>query len=287
MLGPSVFITASSTSRHPGKFFEPSGMSACIRKGDLSVDRHSATAVSVCVRRVRAARAVPVCSSRGAGRRRERDLETRRTHWLQLEFHRYTCPVCPVCPVCSVAMDRGAAIQVSGRSSRMHAKDVLIGTIEQAGWVTARLLQDLSDADLLIRPVPGMNHVAWQLGHLVLSVHDKLTVLSPPEPRPIPSLPVGFSEIHSAKVAATEPRHGATGWCSKREYLALMTTMRGATITAIRAIPDADLDLPAPEALRTYTPTIGAVLNLIGTHEFMHHGQIVALRRRLGKPVLM
>ena len=33
----------------------------------------------------------------------------------------------------------------------------------------ARLLvSDLSDADLLVRPVPQANHIAWQLGHLIL-----------------------------------------------------------------------------------------------------------------------
>lgn len=169
----------------------------------------------------------------------------------------------------------------------MNAKDVLIGTVEQAGWVTDTLLEDISDADLLIHPVPGMNIVAWQLGHLVLSVHEKLTALDPPEPRPIASLPPGFAAQHSARVDACELVAGTGDFLSKSSYLSLLSTMREATITAIRAIPDTDLDLPAPEPLLKYTPTIGAVLNLIGTHEFMHHGQIIALRRRLGKPVLI
>ncbi|MFN0136359.1 MAG: DinB family protein [Phycisphaerae bacterium] len=169
----------------------------------------------------------------------------------------------------------------------MNAQDVLIGTIEQAGWVTATLLSDLSDADLLIRPVPGMNHVAWQLGHLVLSVHEKLTTLG----HAMPALPAGFAAAHSKKTAASEPRFagpdGQCGFSRKADYLALLATMREATIAAIKATPDAALDTPAPESLRKYTPTIGAVYNLIGTHEFMHHGQIVALRRKLGKPVVI
>lgn len=169
----------------------------------------------------------------------------------------------------------------------MNAKDVLIGTIEQAGWITATLLHDLSDADLVIRPVAGMNHVAWQLGHLVLSVHEKLTTLSPPQPRPLPALPAGFAAVHSTKMAACEAAQGAGGFARKADYLALMAALREATIAAIRATPDTDLDRPAPESLRKYTPTIGAVFSLIGTHEFMHHGQIVALRRRLGKPVVI
>ena len=30
------------------------------------------------------------------------------------------------------------------------------------------LVSDLSDAELLVRPVPQANHIAWQLGHLIL-----------------------------------------------------------------------------------------------------------------------
>ncbi len=162
----------------------------------------------------------------------------------------------------------------------MNAKDVLIGTIEQAAWVTGTLLHDLTDADLLTRPIPGMNHVAWQLGHLVLSMHEKLTTLG----HAMPALPAGFTAAHSMKMAACDD---PGGFARKAHYLALMAAMREATIAAIRAAPDADLDKPAPESLRKYTPTIGAVFNLIGTHEFMHHGQIVALRRKLGKPVVI
>lgn len=66
-----------------------------------------------------------------------------------------------------------------------------------------------------------------------------------------------------------------------------MRAMRQAEIAATRAKPGGDLDRPASESLRTYTATVGAVFNLIGTHEFMHHGQIVALRRKLGKGVVI
>ena len=166
----------------------------------------------------------------------------------------------------------------------MNAKDVLIAAIEQAAWVTSTLLHDLSDGDLLLRPAPGMNAIAWQLGHLVLSVHEKLCALEPPQPRPIPPLPPGFARAHSS-AAAAHASDSVDGLLPKADYLSLLGTMRAAAITAIRATPDAELDQPAPESLRRYTPTVGAVYMLIGTHEFMHQGQIVALRRSLGKPI--
>lgn len=162
----------------------------------------------------------------------------------------------------------------------MTVKEVLIHTIEQAAWITRMYLNDLSDADLLIRPVPSMNHVAWQLGHLVASEHFKVTTLG----HKMPELPRGFAEAHSkANASCDDPCRFA----STAEYLSLMKKMHAGTIAAIKATPDEGFDKTAPEAMRQYSPTIGAVFNLIGTHEFMHHGQIVALRRKLGKPVVI
>jgi len=162
----------------------------------------------------------------------------------------------------------------------MTVKDLLIQTIEQAAWITQKYLHDLSDADLLVRPLPGMNHVAWQLGHLIASVHFKVTTLG----HRMPDLPAGFAAAHSnANATRDDPREFAT----KAEYLTLMKAVREGTIAAIKATPDEGLDRPSPEAMRQYSQTVGAVFNLIGTHEFMHHGQIVALRRRLGKPVVI
>jgi hypothetical protein len=39
--------------------------------------------------------------------------------------------------------------------------------------------------------------------------------------------------------------------------------------------------------MRSYCPTIGALFNLLGAHQMMHAGQMIAVRRKLDKPVLM
>ena len=51
----------------------------------------------------------------------------------------------------------------------MNAKDVLLQTIGMGDHILNAYLGDLSDADLLLRPVEGQNHIAWQLGHLISS----------------------------------------------------------------------------------------------------------------------
>lgn len=161
----------------------------------------------------------------------------------------------------------------------MTAKDVFRTTIEMAHSMTEGYLADLADADLLIRPVPGMNHIAWQLGHLISSEHSMLTALG----HPMPDLPAGFDAAHKKDTASSDdPRK----FWKKDEYLSLMRRCHDGTLAAIKSTPDSELDKPGPENMRSYAATIGAVFNLIGAHEMMHSGQLVAVRRKLGKPPL-
>lgn len=162
----------------------------------------------------------------------------------------------------------------------MTAKDAIRTNIEMGSVVTGMYLADLSDADLRVRSLPGTNPIAWQLGHLIASEREMIAALG----HAMPELPAGFAQAHAKESAGSdEPARFAT----KDEYLSLLRTMHDATLRALAATPDADLDKPAPEAMRSYAPTVGAVFNVIGQHELLHAGQFVAVRRRLNKPVVM
>jgi len=159
------------------------------------------------------------------------------------------------------------------------ARDAIRNTINFCRQITQDYVRDLSDADLLARSVPGANHIAWQLGHLAVSEHEMMTALG----HKMPALPAGLAESHSAEAAKSDD---AAKFRKKDEYLGLLDKMRTATLAALQATPEADLDKPGPESMRSYAPTVGAVLTLIGTHELMHAGQFVPIRRKLGKPIL-
>jgi hypothetical protein len=162
----------------------------------------------------------------------------------------------------------------------MTAKDTMKSTIDMAGYITTTYLNDLSDAELMTRPTSAANHIAWQLGHLIASAHRMMTGVG----AEMPDLPDGFAESHSKEAATTD----APGkFCTKDEYLALMTESCEATKAAIDAAPDADLSKPAPESMRAYAATVGAVYNMIGVHILMHVGQFAVVRRQLGKPIVM
>ena len=142
-------------------------------------------------------------------------------------------------------------------------------------------MSDLSDADLLRRPGPGCNHLAWQLGHLISAECGLLEMVAPGASV---KLPEGFADKHSKQ--ATESNDPAA-FCTKQEYIDLLDKVQAATAAAIDKCSAADLDQPGPEKFRSFCPTVGSFFILIANHPMMHAGQFVPVRRALGKPVMM
>ena len=158
----------------------------------------------------------------------------------------------------------------------MNVHDAIRTNLTMSQKVVQMLLGDLSDADLLVRPVPGANHTAWQLGHVIVSEHNMLTKHVPGAA--VPELPPGFAEQHGKEGAAKD-----TGFRSKEEYLGLFNKVRQATVAALGKLSDKDLDKPTGWE---FAPTLGAMMVLIGNHMTMHSGQFSVVRRKIGKPVV-
>ncbi|MBK9120716.1 MAG: DinB family protein [Phycisphaerales bacterium] len=161
----------------------------------------------------------------------------------------------------------------------MTPREVLVQVVEFCHHVTQDYLDDLNDADLLVRSVPGSNHIAWQLGHLIISTRQMLQALG----HAAPELPPRFEVAHTTATAAADD---PGGFFSKAEYLRLKEVCQAATRAAIEATPEDQLAAPGPESMRTYAPTVAAVLSLLGTHWLMHAGQFVPIRRKLGRAPL-
>lgn len=161
----------------------------------------------------------------------------------------------------------------------MQAKDAIRHVVEFSFMVVDAYLADLSDEDLLVRPVPSANHLAWQLGHLIAGSSHMIEALGH---KPL-DLPDGFAARHSKEAASC---NDPAAFDKKAEYLELGQKVKAALLVAIDATPDSALDALGPEAMRAYAPTVASVLILAGSHWMMHAGQFVVVRRKLGKPVL-
>ena len=160
----------------------------------------------------------------------------------------------------------------------MTAKDPLKYALQMSRMVTEKLLADLGEADLLARVVPGANHVAWQLGHLIVSENGMVNGI---KSEAAPALPAGFAESHGG---GNHDSDDPGQFCSKEQYLQLLKMQREATVKLLDEIDTDDLNKPGPEQVREIAPTVGAVFALIALHETVHAGQYTPLRRLLGKP---
>jgi hypothetical protein len=163
----------------------------------------------------------------------------------------------------------------------MKTHDAISATLGISRTVLNSYIGDFSDSELLRRPGSGCNHVAWQLGHLIASEANLLNAISPGAG---PELPAGFAEKHSKQNCGSD---NPGDFCTKQQYLDLAEKVHAATLKLLQTFSEADLDRPGPENFRKMFPTMGAIFLLIATHPLMHAGQLVPLRRALGKPVVI
>ena len=163
----------------------------------------------------------------------------------------------------------------------MEAKDVIQRSADMSEMVLIKYLDDLTDAELMRRPGPGCNHLAWQIGHLISSEAGMLNAV---RPGAAPGLPAGFSEKHSKD---TKDSDDPSLFYTKQEYLVLFTKVRAASKDVLAGMSDSDLEQPGPEPYREWFPTMAAFYLLIANHPLMHAGQFVPVRRALDKPVVI
>lgn len=162
----------------------------------------------------------------------------------------------------------------------MQARDLIKISMDLTDFVLKSYVGDLSDEEWLRRPGAGCNHVAWQLGHLIASEQQLISMVCPDAAI---SLPEGFAEQHSKEMAKVDDR---SKFLSKQKYLELYDQRRQATKAALDKLTDADLDKPSPPNFE-FAPNWGAFFNLIANHSLMHAGQFVPIRRALNKPVVI
>lgn len=160
----------------------------------------------------------------------------------------------------------------------MNAKDAIRHTMDSGESIINAYIGDLDDKDLLVRAEPGMNHIAWQLGHLIGSEKRMVEMI---KPGACPTLPEDFETGHGREQTKEDD---PSKYYSKAKYQELWKTQREATKAVLDSLNDEELGRSGPE-LPPFAPNVGAILNMCGLHAMMHAGQFVAVRRKLGKPV--
>jgi hypothetical protein len=162
----------------------------------------------------------------------------------------------------------------------MDGKQAILTSLAQADAIVNGYLKDLSPAEMVARACDGNNHIAWQMGHLIVSEHYLVDKVAPGAMRP---LPADFAERHKKQTSSTNE---LASFETKERYLELMKQVRADTINVIEKISASDLDKPITSGVPPFCKTAGDVLVFLGTHWVMHAGQWAVTRRKLGRAPL-
>src|SRR5205807_4810036 len=98
-------------------------------------------------------------------------------------------------------------------SKAMTAKDAIKTVLTSTkNWLNM-YVADLSDADFLVRPVPGANNIAWQMGQLIETEAMMGEQLGK---NVYPALPAHFNKTYGKELAAVDT---PDKFLKKSEYL--------------------------------------------------------------------
>jgi hypothetical protein len=149
---------------------------------------------------------------------------------------------------------------------------------QQAGMVAAHV-GDFSEADMLVRPGEGTgNHAAWHVGHIAVTFR---TLINAAMPGAIPPDDADFVTRCTGKGSKLND-----GFPTKAELIRRVKDAGELAAEWVEGLNEADLVKPTPDSIRGFAPTIGHLVLVVPAHVNMHVGQIQAIRRKLGKPVL-
>ena len=160
----------------------------------------------------------------------------------------------------------------------MNAIEMVAQTLQATYQYLSDTLADFTDSDMLVRPVAGANHAAWQLTHLIASEVQMVKMVVPGA-----VMPELDAEFLRKTEKGSEVLEGTGDFLGKAELLALLGRVREAAAAAVRTLSESDLDKPTGFA---HSPNVGQFLALLNGHTVMHLGQMQVIRRKLGKPVM-
>jgi uncharacterized damage-inducible protein DinB len=139
------------------------------------------------------------------------------------------------------------------------------------------LCEDIPEEHATHQPVPGANHMVWQIGHMAWTDDYFLSKLLGGQS----ALPESWTKLFGM---GSEPQADASIYPPLAEMRARRAERRGALLEWYRAQADAKLAEPMPEDYQTFAPNFGALMSSLAAHEAMHAGQVTLIRKSLSMP---
>jgi DinB family protein len=162
----------------------------------------------------------------------------------------------------------------------MNPAELLADVLTRSFKMMSDTLADFSDADMLVRPCPGANHAAWQVGHLAVAEAGLVGMV---KEGLISAPPAEFAGKFTKETCGNDD---AAFFPRKAALLEQFGKINDAVIAWARTLKPADLEQATQGRMAAFVPTTGHVLAILSNHIMMHMGQFQVTRRKLGKPIL-
>jgi hypothetical protein len=159
----------------------------------------------------------------------------------------------------------------------MTFKDAIRSSLRIADSLVQGYIADITADEMFVQPVTDANHIAWQIGHLIVSERHLVEAAVPGS---MPPLPEGFAERHRRDAT---PSTNPADYLTKEEYIELATQIRAATLAALDRMSDSDFAKPVTARVPPFVKNSGDCFVTIGLHWSLHAGQWVVTRRKLGR----
>ncbi|MCA9068152.1 MAG: DinB family protein [Planctomycetaceae bacterium] len=162
----------------------------------------------------------------------------------------------------------------------MKVQDAIKAAGVVPGFLWKAYIEDLTDDDMMVRPVEGANHIKWQIGHILVSQVGLVEAVCPGK---MPALPEDFADAYTKETASSDD---PSAFDSKEDLIRIADEQAAAINAIVDGLSDEELEKPMPEKFQRFGPDVAHLFAFLPSHWTMHAGQWAIIRRKLGKPPL-
>lgn len=155
-----------------------------------------------------------------------------------------------------------------------------LGRIRASRKMTETFLDGVVDEQWFWQPAEGMNHIAWHVGHLAFAQY--FLCLKRIRDRIEPDETLISTAFLKKYKRASKPSGDPAENFSVEAIRRVFAEVHERSLAELASRTDAELDTPTHPAHPIFSTKLGGV-EWCSQHELMHAGQIVLLRRLMGK----
>jgi uncharacterized damage-inducible protein DinB len=150
-----------------------------------------------------------------------------------------------------------------------------LAALSFARRVTAGLLEDIPDDQMMHQPAPGANHALWIMGHVATADEFFMKEVGK---RPVKKL----DALKALFFMGSAPNPDPSAYPKASEIRAYLDASREDLLAWFSSLPEAELYAALPEELQSFAASPAVLMSTIACHECLHAGQLTTIRKSLG-----